>query len=152
MTRLDVVAPTAGGGVSSVGPKQVLYSENAISVFDSLTYSAVQCQDGPSQKCQLMSLAGLTSVTLLAGKCQHLTAYLRTIADDYALTATDSRPDASIDHGPTNSRRYEQQTDDHIGGWAANTPLTADKYIQVQCVHRHSSTSTDSFPEGDVSQ
>ena len=92
------------------------------------------------------------SVTLLAGKCQHLTAYLRTIADDYALTATDSRPDASIDHGPTNSRRYEQQTDDHIGGWAANTPLTTDKYIQVQCVHRHSSTSTDSFPEGDVSQ
>ena len=63
-----------------------------------------------------------------------MTSYLRTIADDDALTASDHYPHANTDYGPTRSRLYEQQRDGHIGGWGANVPSTTDKYLQV---HAH---------------
>ena len=67
-----------------------------------------------------------------------MTAYLQTLADD-ALTASDYHTGEALDHGPTNSRLYEQEVlpehynwvDDHVGAWVASDPMTTDKWLQV---------------------
>ena len=42
-----------------------------------------------------------------------------------------------MDHGPTNSRLFTQAVPGvHIAGWAADGPLTTDKYLQVRDVRR----------------